>query len=433
MAENPIHWTIVDALQDAGVAANLDLPRLTAFATGEVDIPLAELALDSLTRMELLVALEIEFGVVVLPNAFARFRSLGDLVQHVKDTEGAAGASPSEAGLPAGLPGPTPAISAGAPRIARLFQRAFGYCSTVAEMHLLLSHLADRMSPLEAVALIGWQRQGRLVPPEAPPKFSAALTEWLNAFDGALQRSGKAAPEPFLGRRVSPAAMHYVGPGDRAEKTLLVGFSVKGSRTLSIAQAVFLQHVDSTKYDVLMISDLLATAFRAGVPILGADIHAVVQWVADLPMLREYARLRTAGCSAGVYPATLTGRRIGAELVVGFNGRFPSERYLGTLVKMYCHSWLSSARHRRSRVLLVHGETKRRDVAFAKRLGWLTGARRLAVRMPGRDLGHNVLPPLVEHGELTYFLERTLFAPLDSDWLASSGGDATVQFPVTGA
>ena len=45
----------------------------------------------------------------------------------------------------------------------------------------------------------------------------------------------------------------------------------------------------------------------------------------------------------------------------------------------------------------------------------LTGARRLAVEMPARDPGHNLLAPLVEHGELRDFFERTLLLPLDAE------------------
>jgi acyl carrier protein len=431
MSAERIRTSIVDALRGTDAVQSVDPASLAAFEAGASDLPLAELSVDSLSRMELLVVLEMEYGVVVLPHEFAQFGSLGDLVRFVDrarvGSEAAQTASASKAQAQNAAAPPTER----APRIARLFVRAFGRCRTVAEMHLLLSHLADRMTPLEAEAFRAWQRAGRLLPNSAPPKFAEALSAWFDAFDAVLRGSGKSEPEPFLGRRVAPAVVHYTGPGDRAAKTLLVCFSVKGNRSMSIALAPFLQHLDAARYDVLLVADLWATAFRGGVPFVGADIHEVVRWVASLPLLREYGRLRAAGASAGVYPALLTGRRIGAELVIGFNGRFPSERHLGTLISMYFNCWRSARRHRQVRVLLIHAANTRRDAAFARRLSRLTGANRLAVEMPDRDLKHSVLPPLVEHGELEYFFERTLLAPLDAEWLAASA--ASVRFPLAAA
>jgi acyl carrier protein len=427
MSAAKIRSTVAHALQDANVAEHVASSRIAAFEKGEGDIPLSDLTLDSLSRMELLVALEMEYGAVILPHVFAQFRSLSDIVAYVESSRAGLEAAPvtHASGEPEAA-----AQHESAPRIARLFKRAFGHCRTVAEMLLLLSHLADRMTPLEAATFREWQRAGRLLPSEAPSKFAAALSDWFDAFEAAMRGSGKSEPEPFKGRRVSPAIMHYTGPGERADKTLLVCFSVKGNRSLSIALAPFLQHLDASQYDVLIVADLWATAFRSGVPFLGADIHEVVRSVAGLAFLRDYARIRATGCSAGVYPAMLTGRHLGAELTVGFNGRFPSERRLGTLIGMYINCWKSARRNRDARVLLIHAMNTRRDAAFARRLGRLTGTSRLAVEMPDRDLKHSVLPPLVHHGELKYFFEQTLLAPVDSPWFAERGAVAAVRFPL---
>jgi hypothetical protein len=434
MSAAKIRSTIAHALQDANVAEQVAPSRMAAFENGEGDIPLAEFTLDSLSRMELLVALEMEYGAVILPHVFAQFRSLGDIVAHVESSRAGLEAAPVTDALTDVFSDVVPNSAASqhesAPRIARLFKRAFGHRRTVAEMLLLLSHLADRMTPLEAATFRDWQRAGRLLPAEAPPKFGAALSDWFDAFEAAMRGSGKSEPEPFKGRRVSPAVMHYTGPGKRADKTLLVCFSVKGNRSLSIALAPFLQHLDARQYEVLIVADLWATAFRSGVPFLGSNIHEVVRSVADLAFLRDYARIRATGCSAGVYPAMLTGRHLGAELTVGFNGRFPSERRFGTLIGMYINCWKSARRNREARVLLIHAMNTRRDAAFARRLGRLTGTSRLAVEMPDRDLKHSVLPPLVQHGELKYFFERTLLAPLDSQWFEERGAVAAVRFPV---
>ncbi len=435
-----IRLTIVDALQDADAIQPISPALLAAFEKGLADVPLSELSLDSLTRMELLVALEMEYETVLSPSVFAESQSLGDIIACVERSAAELEAAPatnervpdhppfdarcrSESGAATESDPPLP-------RIARLFRRGFRRCRTVAEMNRLLGQLADRMTPLEAAALRVSQQRGRLLPEGAAPKFGAALSEWSDGFERGMRRCGKADPEPFTSRRISPAAMYYIGPGDRADKTLVICFSAMGYRNLSIAQAMFLQHIDASEHDVLIISDIANTAFRSGVPLMGANVHEVVGWVANLKFLGEYAGLRAIGCSAGVYPATLTGRRIGAEVTVGLNGRFPSERYFGTLVRMYVNSWISSLRHRKARVLLVHSVTMRRDVAFARRLCWLTGASRFAIEMPDRNLEHNVLPPLLQHSELMFFLDRTLFAPADSELFAGKRTVTTIRFPL---
>lgn len=419
-----IRETIAEALQDADALGEVGAELLQDFEDGAADIPFTKLGLDSLARMELLVALETEHNTVVLPSTFAGFSSLEDIVAHVDAPNGALPSSSPGHG-PGQVPGhgigneaaaePAPSANAQRPRVVRLFQRAVSHCATAAEMQLLLSHIADRGCPLDVATLSSWHQQARALPPGAPEKFGAVLSDWLAGTGRAMARSGRREPEAFTGRRLAPAAMLYSGPGAPGDKGLLVCFSVKGSRSLSISQTMFLQHVDAEHYDVLLLYDLWDTAFRGGLPGIGRSVREVVDWVAELDLIRQYARVRTVGCSAGVYPAMLTGRRIGAELVVGINGRFPSERHMKALLGMYFHAWRSARRRGGVPVLLTHGTTRSRDVAFAKRLRWLTGTSQLAVDMPGRDLRHNVLPPLLENGELKDFFERTVFADPQSE------------------
>lgn len=422
-----IRATIVTALEDANVAAQLERARIEAFAAGAQDLPFSELGLDSLARMELLVALEMEHGAAVLPSEFSRLRSLDELARHVA----ACAARPQVVDAPmAGSGHVLDAQSTMLARIPRLFRRAVVHCRTVAQMHLLLSLLSGRMTPLEAAAFRRAQQAGDALPHDAPARFADELEDWFRGFESTLRGAGKSEPEPYEGLRLAPAVTHFSGPGERANKTLLVCFAGKGGRSMGIGLAPLLQHLDARRYDVLLIADMWATAFRGGVPLLGADVHAVVRWVEKLELLREYAGLRAAGASAGVYPALLTGPRIGAELIVGFNGRFPSERHLGTLISMYFHCTRALRRRDRGRVLLVHAANTRRDAAFARRLSRVTGSSRLAVEMSGRELKHNVMPPLLEHGELGWFLARTLLAPLDSEWLAAPRAANSVRFPL---
>ena len=423
-----IRSTIVGAIQDGDAVEHVEPSLLAAFEKGEQDIPLADLKLDSLMRMELLVTLEMEHDAVIPPEVFAGFQSLRDVAAHV---ESYAAELEGESTMQDRLDGASNALAEfqePAPRPIRLFQRAFRGCRTVAHMNRLLEHFEGRLTPVELTLLADWLKRGWLLPRETPPKFGAALSEWLERIQGWMRGSDKAELEPFQACRIRPAARYFTGPGMRAEKTLLICFAVHSSWRLWMPQAVFLQHVDAGKYDVLVLGDLWDTAFRSGVPQMGSTVVEFARSVASLELVSEYGRVRAMGCSAGAYPALLTGRLAGAEATFCISGRFPSERYMSTLVKMYFNSWVSSLRNRRARTLFVHVAVKRRDTAYARRLAWVAGGSRLKIELPEQLAYHEFIEPLVEHGELRLFLERTLFAPADADLLVRRGKTSTMRF-----
>jgi hypothetical protein len=246
-----------------------------------------------------------------------------------------------------------------------------------------------------------------------------------------IEGSGKAEPEPFVYDRVAPAAVHFVGPGERGKKTLLVCFATIGGRQMWMPNSVLLQYTDASEYDLLVISDPWATGFRSGVPLLGKSVNEVVEWIAALVWIGDYRSVRTLGCSAGAYPAMLTARRLDAELAVSISGRFPENqrRHMGEILKIYFNSWVAARRNARACVLMVHGK-RRRDRVYARNLAWLTGANRLWLKMPGVIVRHNLLRPLMEHRELGYFLRHTLFAPANAALLARKRTRALMTIPV---
>jgi len=404
-----IRATIVDALVDAEAAPELDPGLLAAFEAGTGDVELETLELDSIVRMELLVALEMEHGAVVPPSALAELRSLDELVAFVEaaaangDGDDAVATPTTDGSQERPVP-----CAPDAPRVVRVFRRAFAGSRTVAQLDRLIVRLEGRLTPLELATLV--EHRDALLPAGVGEAFRAELDQRLDALTAALARSGERDPEPFVTTRLGPAVFHAEGPGTRADKTLLVCFSVVGGRKLFVPLPVFLQHLDARRHDLLLVADPEGTAFRGGVPGLGGDVTAVVRAIADLPQLAEYGAVRVLGCSAGAFPAMLLGRRVGAELTVAASGRFPSERHLGALVSMYARCVLAALRAPRARVVLAHSGTKRRDAAYARRLARLTGARRVAVELREHELGHNLFEPLVATGRLSAFLERTLLA-----------------------
>lgn len=430
MSIHPIRATIATALEEINVIERLERTLLEDFEEGRGDIPLADLGLDSLERMELLAALELEHGAVIEPQVFSQFSSLGGIASHVESAAASPGQSSVSPEVASEGSEPDRKTELPATSSVALFQRAFRGCRAVAELHQLLQTLEHRLTPLEFTSLRDWHHRGVLLPSDAAKKYEDALTSWQAGIERKMRGSGKLQPELFTSRRMAPAALHFRGPGESSSKTLLICFSVRGSRRLWIPHPVLLQHIDASRYDLLVLADPWRTAFRSGVPGMGESVHDVVRWIAKLELLGEYNRLRVLGCSAGGYPALLAGRLLGAELTACVAGRFPSERHLGEMIGMMFSSWISARRYRVGRVLLAYNETKNRDRRFARRIAWLTGANRLGVRLPGRDVGHDVMSPLVESGELGHFLERTLFSPLDTEELVGKRKTSSLCLPL---
>lgn len=434
-----IRATIVDALRDAEAAAELDPALLLAFEGGTGDVDLAALELDSLMRMELLVALEMEHGAVVTPRTLSELASLDQLVECVlaggdvvtgapgsdDPVTGALGSDDPVTDDPftddavpetRGAPDPpvdavtnTDASGADLPRVVRLFRRAFAGSNTVAQLDRLLVRLEGRIAPLDLAALCRHRRD--LLPAAVAPAIEGELQRRLEALERAVSAEGDV--ERFEITRPSPALLHAAAPGDGRARALLVCFSVVGGRKLFVPLPTFLQSVDASRFEVLLVTDPHATAFRGGVPGLGVDVHEVVRSLAEHPLVAGRSSVRVLGCSAGAFPAQLLGRRIGAELTLAASGRFPSERHLGTLASMYGSCVAAALRAPRARVLFAHGTAKRRDAAYARRLARLTFARRVEVSLAGRAIEHNLFEPLADAGRLGAFLERTLLAPLD--------------------
>ncbi len=433
MSAEDIRATIVEALLDLNATKDVPAARLTAFESTGKDIRLGDLNLGSLGRMELLVALEVEHGAVIDPEAFLDLGSLNDVVALAQRAlDGGEAARPAERRL-GDEPDRSMERAESTPAIVRLFQRAFRSCRAVAQLNKLLKLLEHRLTPPQLATLRTWHEKGELIPAATSPRFAARLTEWLDQQGGLMDGTGKTRPEPYTAERIAPAAVLFRGPGEPEKKMLLICFPTVGARQMWMPNALLLQHTDAHEVDVLVLSDLWRTGFRAGVPLIGRDVDDLVGWIEGLGLASQYDRVRTLGCSAGAYPAMLTARRLDAELAVGICGRFPKlrPRHLRQIIDMHRNSWIAARRNPDARVLLIHGG-KRRDRMFARRTARMTGASRLQLKMPGRVVPHNVVRPLIEHGELGSFLRHCLFASTEDRLLARQGVRATLTIPIDG-
>ena len=418
-----IRATVLEVLQPEGLR-NIKAEQVAAFARGDADISLYDIDMDSLTRMDLLIALEVRHDAIIPPAVFIRdLITLGDVVAQAIALQGnATEPEPLEAAV-----GVSEYDSNDKPYVIRLFQRTFSYCHTVAQLNQALMTFEFRLTPVEFTLLVDRHNNGRLLPPDTAHKFHTALTTWLAGVQHMMAASENALPEPFTARKVASSLMHYTGGGDKRRKTLLICFAPRGGRRLMMPNAVFLQHTDASRYDVLIVAEPRNEAYRAGAPILGDDIHSMIESIAGLDLLDDYQHLRTLGCSAGCYPAVIAAFRVGAELAVCSAGRFHSWRFPGQIAERVWNTWRAVRKGSCQHTMMTFAAHKTRDRNYARIMARLS--RGSMVGVSGDGLGHRVLMDLAERGELAPYLARTLFAELNDATVTTT--DAIVPLEIT--
>ena len=197
---------------------------------------------------------------------------------------------------------------------------------------------------------------------------------------------------------------------DVADKTLLICFSTRGGRRLMMPNAVLMQHTDSTRYDLLIVSEPLGKNYMKGVPGLGRNLVEVIEWIARLELTGKYSRIRTLGCSAGGYAAVIASHLLEAEMAVSVGGRFPSKhKHPLTVLNMILITWRVMRKNRCPLVLVSYAADKSRDRKFARVMTRLFGSKQDVVKLTNEKMGHNVIGRLVERGELVPYLARTVF------------------------
>lgn len=79
-----IRRVLVDALRLARVESFRDDTLAAELLAGRRDVSLASLELDSLAAMELCIAIELRFGIEIVPFHLHRMKSFDRLVAHLR-------------------------------------------------------------------------------------------------------------------------------------------------------------------------------------------------------------------------------------------------------------------------------------------------------------------------------------------------------------
>lgn len=407
---------------------NLRPSLVSDFKNGDQDIVLKDLAMDSLDRVSFLVALELEYNTVITPKELSTLRYLGNIVAHVlspslSDDEKIRSSSFR------GSAGKRAMRDIDKPYIARFFQRLFHYCHTVVQLNNTLASLEPRLTPLDIGVLHELHTSDQLISKDAAEKFHIAIENWLSELNSMIQKSGKAVLEPFSLRKVSSTAHRFTGAGSPSEKTLLICFPPKHLRQLGIANAAFLQHIDSRKYDVLIISKSFETGYQKGRSRFHNELSAFKDWFKSEQWAQQYGNIRTLGFSAGARTALALGHLLQAEMAVSVSGRFFRKRYIMENLDQFITIWKAARRNGCSQVLLSYTPDNRRDQRFAKVIAQIAKGRKVEIKHDHEKIKHLLFEQLLELGELGSLLDRTILAEQSDRANKNPSSDLSIHLP----
>ena len=89
MDARAIRQVLIDGLEAGGVIEARSIRFREPFLDGSIDATFEELALDSLARMEVCIAIEVALGISLAPEELQRYTSLGDLANDLRERLGA--------------------------------------------------------------------------------------------------------------------------------------------------------------------------------------------------------------------------------------------------------------------------------------------------------------------------------------------------------
>ena len=453
---SPRHYTVVDKIptNTSGKISRLEASKLTDksdqireemvalldekhrqharasqikdFIVGKRDLSFRKLQMDSLARMDLLVSLETQYDIVITPQELARLRTLGKLASRVLT-----------------MPKPTSAVknqpvkrekggektTGVPPYIVRFFHRLFTYCSTVTQLNQIFVKLEHRLTPLDVEQLAMFHSRGLLIPPEAEAKFHSAISFWMDETRRLMLNSNKEATELFGLRRVTPEMALFSGPNKATGKTLIIGFPPRDVRHLMMPNAVFLQHIDSSQYDFLMISEEQNNEASKKLS-FGKKLEQQAQWLAKQEWFKEYGQIRVFGYSAGSFPALIFAYILNAELVLSIAGRFHKKKHVMINLGRTVTVWRAVKEGNCNNTIFSYSENNKRDRKFAQFFNKMCKAKEIAIKIKTEKLSHLMLRRLAERGELATYLAQTLFAKSANTHPNKGKGKTVLNFPI---
>lgn len=412
-----VRKSMVDTLVNLGVEKQMGAEFLSDLRQNKTDLKIPRNEVESIVLVGLLVMLEVEYDTIITPGQFLQLHTFSNVIAYVMQELMTKQAEPSlpEYRQRKYYPLESP------PYLLRFFQRLMRVSKTVTALNKGLDTLYHRLTPGQCMQLKSWLEQGQLIPETYSNKYCDAVTHWLSDLFEMMDKSGKEALEAFEVHRLSSCLMYYVGTGRPKEKTLLVCFAPKDLRKLIIPNCVLLQHLDASRFDLLMVGEPTREGYEIGLPMIGGSEQQVVDYLANLSVIKNYKSLRTIGCSAGGHLSIIAAYRMRAELCVTLGGRFHKERYLLRILKRLFVIWVGVQDKEAGSISLILSFSRRvsRDRIFAKIMRFLTGGSLFSIAIDNNKFSHPIVDQMLELDKLSEFLSATILCDLRADKIKS--------------
>ena len=161
-----------------------------------------------------------------------------------------------------------------------------------------------------------------------PPEVSA----WSENIRAMMFMQAKTV-QPFRRELISRnVALYTTRNGQDAPRDLLLAFCGLADR-LQVPVPVVLQHLDGSRFDVLLLRDPSKRIYLQGVPEYAPDLGLVAERIRRDIDLAGYRSVRSIGTSGGGWASFTVGAMLGAERAVSMSGKPPGPTF--HLVRMW--------------------------------------------------------------------------------------------------
>jgi len=413
---NQVLETLIDVLQYAQALGEKWTPDQIKAVGGEV--ALNELEIDSLATMELLVAVELEFGLTLTTKQVRSCQTLKDISGLINQSPVHDANDGSERGLISDVG------DNAASKIVRLYQRLSKNSLSRNRRGKIHAALDNRITPAELETLAAYY----LGCPEqvAGDPFHDFTQHWLEGLIARMPKQSWTGNQQFKRRRLAHGVELYADSGATDDKKLLLCFCGNMQR-LMMPLPLFLAHLDPNEFDVLLVKDTGRKGFREGVPNYASSAAELLNKLAALHPFDRYTNRYAFGTSGGGAIALLAGCMFDfdATSVVG-----ASDSGFRTMVEDES-DWLSLRRsqgNQRPTITLVYGSQSRVDKRAAIALDEMLGVHHTEITSAAESMKHNCLYSVVKAGRFSELLSTTLLLP-DASELQSAAAPLS-QFEV---
>ena len=290
-------------------------------------------------------------------------------------------------------------------RAFRLYRRRIGRCRTENERNRIHIAVENYITPAEvrhfAAALAG-------DPPDSPSR------QWIARIGGAMPVN-KVRPVEFARRGIVKGATRYTADtGSAEQKTLIIGLAGHWHR-LMVPMPWFLDCLNPSLYDVIVLRDFSRLSFAAGIPGLGGDLIEALTNLERHVDPRAYRHTVALGTSGGGVCAVLAAILLRLDKGISVSGEhfhriaarlsgqgLSDEPYLALLAQRP---------HPFPEVVLAYGGDCRPDAEAALALQQLVPSRLEKVKHCAE---HAVLAWHLKRGTLPAFLAKILGQSLEN-------------------